>query len=168
MNCCKNIFKSVLFAITLTLNSCGWYKCEAEGKISFRKIKRFTTERDNYIDELSPISMAANFKCINSLIIINLLTNRLNQNRKENYLSNDELAKDLNAEIIGGTDVVSLSYKNSNAKFATEVVNTWIDVISTDYAKTLCLSNHVVETFPKNEIIIIQNADGSCSKQFGF
>ena len=38
---------------------------------------------------------------------------------------------------IGGTDIVRMSYKSSDAELAEKVINAWIEILNIEYAKNL-------------------------------
>ena len=165
------MFKNIILLVcVLCLNSCSWYKCEAQSKIFFFRSPLSIAYKGSTLGN-TQLPISADYYYLISPEIINLVAQKIDKTLADsNSLSEAKLAKEIDAEILGGTNAVILSYKDLDPKVAAKVVNTWIDIIQNKYDETLeeyaRNKNYLLkENLPQNYIININNNKLAISPQ---
>ena len=135
---------------------------KSEGKILFRKnptvIKGVGTEvkeLQSILANQTPLS-TEKVRITSEPVIQQTIDQLKLENAEGEPLKPKDFAKRLSVEIVGGTDVISLSYKDPDPVIASKVVNTLMDVyideqISSSKSTTANATAFVDQTLPKVE-----------------
>lgn len=135
---------------------------KSEGKILFKKnptlIKGIGTEvkeLESILANQTPLS-TEKIRITSEPVIQQTIDQLKLENAEGKPLKPKDFAKRLNVEIVGGTDVISLSYKDPDPVTASKVVNTLMDVyieeqINSSKSTTASAGAFIDQTLPKVE-----------------
>ncbi len=135
---------------------------KSEGKILFKKnptlikgIGNEVQELESILDNQTPLSTEK--VRITSVPVIQQTIDQLKlENAEGEPLKPKDFARNLTVEIVGGTDVISLSYKDADPVTASKVVNTLMDVyideqVNSSKSTTANAGAFIDQTLPKVE-----------------
>ncbi|WP_019504782.1 polysaccharide biosynthesis tyrosine autokinase [Pleurocapsa sp. PCC 7319] len=136
---------------------------KSEGKILFKKnpvgslvdIGEDTNQFSSLLNDQTPLS-TEELRITSQPVLQQTIDQLKLEDEEGNPLNTKELEKRLNVEIVGGTDVISLSYRDQDPVTASKVVNALMDI----YIKEQAISNQsatvnadsfITNTIPKIE-----------------
>ena len=136
---------------------------KSEGKILFKKnpvgslvdIGEDTNQFSSLLNDQTPLS-TEELRITSQPVLQQTIDQLKLEDEEGNPLNTKELEKRLNVEILGGTDVISLSYRDQDPVTASKVVNALMDI----YIKEQAISNQsatvnadsfITNTIPKIE-----------------
>jgi polysaccharide biosynthesis transport protein len=160
-----------VFAISLFASSLKKASYEAEGKLLFQRTNSISslTGVGAEISKLEPVVQGNNTNPLNteaevirSVPILQKTIDTLNlKNQKGASLKQSDFIERLAVKDIKGTDVLKVSYKDTNPKIAAQVVNTLIAVylehnVSSHRTEVAAARKFIEKQLPKAELIVRQ------------
>ncbi len=136
---------------------------KSEGKILFKKnpvnslidIGEEANQLGSLLNDQTPLS-TEQLRLTSEPVLQQTIDQLKLEDEEGNPLKTKELEKRLNAEIVGGTDVISLSYRDPDPVTASKVVNTLMDIYIQEQANsnksaTVNADTFITNTIPKIE-----------------
>ena len=136
---------------------------KSEGKILFKKnpvnslidIAEGANQFDSLLNDQTPLS-TEKLRITSEPVLQQTIDQLKLEDEEGKPLKTKELEKRLNVEIVGGTDVISLSYRDPDPVTASKVVNTLIDIYVEEQANsnksaTVNADSFITSTIPKVE-----------------
>ena len=136
---------------------------KSEGKILFKKnpvgslieIGEDTNQFSSLLNDQTPLS-TEELRITSQPVLQQTIDQLKLEDEEGNPLNTKELEKRLNVEIVGGTDVISLSYRDQDPVTASKVVNALMDIYIKEQAisnqsATINADSFITNTIPKIE-----------------
>ncbi|MGL6337815.1 MAG: GumC family protein, partial [Waterburya sp.] len=153
----------VTVGTTLFLTSFLDDSYKSEGKILFKKntpnallkLGENTNEFDSLLNTQTPLS-TEKLRMVSEPVLQQTIDRLKLENSQGEPLKVKELEKKLAIEIVGGSDVISIEYKDSDPIIASKVVNTLMDVYVEEHVRsnktaTASADSFISSTIPKIE-----------------